>query len=83
MLFVLWFKWDPDHMTRVLELWKHFKYPPEVKLINRVLLIGRHTSVSIFDAPDEDALLKITYPFSSLGIAKIAPAVTLEEAVKK
>lgn len=81
MLFVLWFTWDPEHMNRVLELWKHYKYPEEVKLINRVILIGRHMSVAIFDAPSQETLLKITYPFSTLGVAHIAPAAPLEDAI--
>ena len=66
MLFVLWFKFDPDHTNRVRELWKHFKYPKEVKVIGRYVLIGRHMSVAIFDAPDEETLLKITGPFEHL-----------------
>ncbi|HXY87719.1 MAG TPA: DUF3303 family protein [Candidatus Acidoferrales bacterium] len=82
MLFVLWFKFDPDHTTRVRELWKHFKYPEKVKVIGRYVLIGRHMSVAIFDAPDEETLLKITGPFSSLGVAHIAPALPLEEAIE-
>jgi hypothetical protein len=82
MLFVLWYEFDPDHTHRVLELWKHFKFPSEVKVINRFLLIGRHMSVAIFDASDEEALLKITAPFSSFGVAHIAPAMHLEDAVK-
>ena len=82
MLFVLWFKFDPDHTTRVRELLKHFKYPEKVKVIGRYVLIGRHMSVAIFDAPDEETLLKITGPFSSLGVAHIAPALPLEEAIE-
>ncbi|HYB58801.1 MAG TPA: DUF3303 family protein [Candidatus Acidoferrales bacterium] len=82
MLFILWFRFDPDHTERVRELWKHFKYPDDVKLIGRYVLIGRHMSVAIFDAPDETALLKITGPFSSLGVAHIAPAMSLEEAIQ-
>jgi uncharacterized protein with GYD domain len=82
MLFVLWFKFDPDHMERVREMWKQFKYPDEVKLIGRYVLIGRHASVAIFEAPSETSLLKITAPFSSLGVAHIAPAMPLEEAIQ-
>jgi hypothetical protein len=82
MLFVLWYEFDPDHTHRVLELWKHFKFPSEVKVINRFLLIGRHMSVAIFDAPNTESLLKITAPFSSFGVAHIAPAVPLEEAIQ-
>ena len=82
MLFILWFKFDPDHTNRVRELWKHFKYPEEVKVIGRYVLIGRHMSVAIFDAPDEGTLLKITGPFSNFGVAHIAPAMPLEEAIQ-
>jgi len=82
MLFVLSFKFDPEHTHRVLEMWKHFTFPKEVKVIDRYLLIGRHKSVAIFDAPDEESLLKITAPFSSLGVAHIAPAMRLQEAIK-
>lgn len=81
MLFVLWFKWAPENTSRLLELWKEFKYPEEVKLIGRYLLIGRHVSMAIFDAPDEEALLKITYPFRELGVPHIAPVLPLEEAL--
>ncbi|MGZ4907521.1 MAG: DUF3303 domain-containing protein [Halobacteriota archaeon] len=80
MLFVLWFKFDPDHTERVRELWKRFTYPDGVKVIGRYVLIGRHMSVAIFDAPDETSLLKITGPFSSDGVAHVAPAMPLDEA---
>lgn len=83
MLFVLWFKWEPANASRLLELWKEFKYPEEVKLIGRYLLIGRHISVAIFDAPDADSLLKITCPFREIGVPHIAPAIPLEEALPK
>lgn len=83
MLFVLWFKWKPECTSQLLDLWKNFKYPEEVKLIGRYLLIGRHISVAIFDAPNEDAILKITYPFRELGIPHIAPAMPLEDAIEK
>ncbi|MDD1673911.1 MAG: GYD domain-containing protein, partial [Methanomicrobiales archaeon] len=72
----------PEHTHRVLELWKHFTFPKEVKVIDRYLLIGRHKSIAIFEAPDEESLLKITAPFSSLGVAHIAPAMRLEEAIR-
>lgn len=49
MLCILWFKWQPENTSRLLELWKEFKYPEEVKLIGRYLLIGRHISVAIFE----------------------------------
>lgn len=82
MLFVLWFKFDPDRTNQVRELWKHFRYPKEVKVIGRYILIGRHMSVAIFDAPNEETLLKITGPFSTLGVAHVAPAMPLEEAIQ-
>jgi hypothetical protein len=82
MLFVLWYEFDPEHTGRVVELWKHFQYPPEVKVLHRYLLIGRHMSVAVFEADNEQSLLKITAPFSSFGVAHIAPAMSLEEAVR-
>jgi hypothetical protein len=82
MLFVLWFKFDPDHTHSVIEMWKHFTFPKEVKVQGRYVLIGRHTSLAVFDAPDEVSLLKITGPFSSLGIAHITPAMSLDDAMK-
>jgi len=82
MLFVLWFEWDPENTARLLKLWKEFKYPSEVKLISRYLMIGRHISVAIFDAPNEESILKITFPFKDLGIPHVAPALPLEEALK-
>jgi uncharacterized protein with GYD domain len=82
MLFILWFKFGPENTHKVIELWKHFKYPTDVKLINRYLLIGRHTSVAIFEATDEEALIKIVGPFSGLGVAHISPAMKLEDAIK-
>jgi len=81
MQFVLWFKWLPENSKKVLKLWKEFDYPKEVKVINRYIIIGRHTSLAIFDAPNEEAVLKITAPFSSLGVAKIAPIMTLDKAI--
>jgi uncharacterized protein with GYD domain len=82
MLFVLWFKWEPENTTKVEKLWKDFKFPKEVKVIGRYLLIGRHMSVAIFDAPSEEAILKITYPFRELGVPRINPALPLDEALK-
>jgi uncharacterized protein with GYD domain len=82
MLFVLWYQFEPEHTNRVVELWKHFQFPSEVKVHQRYLLIGRHMSVAIFEAPDEQSILKITAPFSSFGVAHIAPAMTIEDAVK-
>jgi hypothetical protein len=63
-------------------MWKHFKFPSEVKVIHRYLIIGRHKSLAIFDAPNEEAILKITAPFSTLGIAKVMPIMPLEEALE-
>ncbi len=82
MLFVLWFKWVPENTSKLLELWKDFKYPQEVKLIARYLLIGRHISVAIFDAPSEESILKITFPFKDIGVPHISPALPLEEALE-
>lgn len=82
MLCVLWFKWEPENTSQLLELWREFKYPEEVNLIGRYLLIGRHISVAIFDAPNEEAILKITYPFREIGVPHIAPAMKLEEALE-
>ncbi len=82
MLFVLWFRWVPENTSKLLELWKVFKYPQEVKLIGRYLLIGRHISVAIFDAPSEESIQKITYPFREIGVPHIAPALPLEEAME-
>ena len=83
MLFVLGFRWEPENTDKVLKIWKTFKYPEEVKLIGRYLLIGRHISVAIFDAPNEEAILKITYPFRDVGVPHISPALPLEEAMEK
>jgi hypothetical protein len=82
MLFVLWFKWVPENTSELLELWKDFKYPQEVKLIGRYLLIGRHISMAIFDAPSEESILKITFPFREIGVPHIVPALPLEEALE-
>ncbi len=82
MLFVLWFEWKPEHTAKLLALWRDFKFPKEVKLMGRYLLIGRHISVAIFDAPNEEAILKITYSFRELGVAHIHPAMPLEESLK-
>ena len=82
MLFLLWFKWNPENTSKLIELWKEFKYPEEVKLIGRQLRIGRHVSVAIFDAPNEEAILKITCPFRDIGVPHIAPALPLDEALE-
>jgi len=82
MLFILWFKFGPDTTHKVIELWKHFKFPADVKLIGRYLVIGRHTSVAIFEAQDEEALIRIVGPFSGFGVAHISPIMKLEDALK-
>lgn len=82
MQFVLWFKWKPERTEALLELWKEFKFPKEVKVIHRYILIGRHISMAIFDAPNEEALLSITAPFRCIGVAKIAPIMPLEKAIE-
>jgi hypothetical protein len=81
MLFVLWYQFKPESTHQVIELWKHFKFPSEVKLLNRYLLIGRHMSVAIFEAPTEESLIKIVAPFANFGVAHIAPAMPVEEAI--
>jgi hypothetical protein len=48
------FKWIPESTSKLLRLWKELKYPQEAKLTGR-LLIGRHISVAIFDAPNIEA----------------------------
>jgi len=48
MLFVLWLKFVPSYAHRVLRLWKQYKYPGKVNLINRVFLIEIQESVAIF-----------------------------------
>ncbi len=50
MLFVLWYKFEPEHTHHVLELWKYFQYPSDVKVHHRYLLIGRHMSVAVPNA---------------------------------
>lgn len=35
-----------------------------------------------FDASNEEAILKITYPFRNLGIPHVNPALSLEESLK-
>ena len=82
MLFVLWFEWKPENTAKLLAVWKKFKFPNEVKLIGRYLLIGRHISVAIFEAPSEEAILKITHPFREIGVPHVAPALPLEDALK-
>jgi uncharacterized protein with GYD domain len=82
MLFVLCFKWEPENTTKVEKLWKEFKFPKEVKVIGRYLLIGKHISLAIFDAPSEEAILKIAYPFRELGVAHVNPALPLDESLK-
>ena len=37
---------------------------------------------TIFEAPNEESILKITYSFGELGIAHVAPALPLEDALK-
>jgi uncharacterized protein with GYD domain len=82
MLFILWFDWKPENTAKVMKLWKEFKFPDEVKVVGRYLMIGRHRSIAIFDAPKEEAILKITFPFKELGIAHIVPTLPLEDALK-
>jgi hypothetical protein len=77
---VLWFEWKPENKAKLLARWRDFKFPKEVKVIGRYLLIGRHISVAIFEAPSEESILKITYPFGEIGIAHAAPALPLEDA---
>lgn len=61
---------------------ERIQIPKEVKLIGRYLLIGRHISVAIFEAPSEEAILKITHPFREIGVPHVAPALPLEDALK-
>ncbi len=82
MLFVLWYQFEPEQTHRVLELWKHFRFPSDVKVHHRYILIGRHMSVAVFEADDEKSIMRITAPFSSYGVAHVAPAMSIEEAVK-
>jgi len=47
MLFVMWVKWEVDKIDEAKKLWKEIKFPKEVKVIGRYLLIGRHDSSNI------------------------------------
>jgi hypothetical protein len=38
--------------------------------------------MAIFDAPSEESILKITFPFKEIGVPHIAPALPLEEALE-
>jgi hypothetical protein len=82
MLFVMWFRWEPEKTEDVKKLWREFEFPKEVKLIGRYLLIGRHMTVVIFDAPNEEAILKVTYPSRNIGVPHVSPAMPLEDALK-
>lgn len=57
-LCVLWLKFYPSCIHSVVRLWKRFKYPGKVMVINRVLLTGIHESVAIFDSPDAESPFK-------------------------
>jgi hypothetical protein len=65
-----------------VRLWKRFKYPGKVKVINRVLLTGIHESVAIFDSPDAESPLNITAPFHEPWVANIHAAMPIKEAIK-
>ena len=82
MLFVMWVNWDLEKTEEAIKLWKEIKFPEDVKVIGRYLLIGRHLTVVIFDAPNEEAILKITYPARNFGIPHVCPALPMEEALK-
>ncbi len=82
MLYILWFEWEPENTARLLKLWKEFKFPPETKLMGRYLMIGRHISIAIFDAPNEESILKVTFPFREIGKAHLNPVLPLEDALK-
>ncbi len=82
MLFVMWFKWEPENTEKVERHWREFKFPADVKVIGRYLLIGRHMTVTIFEATTEESILKITYPFRQLGVPHVNPALPLEESLK-
>ncbi len=82
MLFVMWVEWDLDKIEEAKKLWKEMKFPSDVKVLGRYLLIGRHMTVVIFDAPNEEAILKITHPARKFGIPHVNPALPMEEALK-
>jgi hypothetical protein len=82
MLYILWFEWDPEYTSKLLKLWKEFKFPEDINLIGRYIMIGRHISVAIFDAPNEESILRGTYPFRDIGKAHVTPALPLEEALR-
>jgi len=82
MLFVMWVKWEVEKIDEAKKLWREIKFPKEVKVIGRYLLIGRHLTVVIFEAPNEEAILKITHPARSLGIPHVCPALPMEEALQ-
>jgi len=82
MLFVMWVKWEVDRIDEAKKLWKDIKFPSDVKVIGRYLLIGRHLTVVIFEAPSEEAILKITHPARNLGVPHVCPALRMEDALK-
>jgi uncharacterized protein with GYD domain len=82
MLFVMWFNWPPENTALILKFWKEFKCPEKIKVIGRYLLIGKHITMTIFEAPDEESILKITFPMREIGVPHISPALPLDEALK-
>lgn len=82
MLFVMWVKWEVDKIDEAKKLWKEIKFPKDVKVIGRYLLIGRHLTVVIFEAPNEEAILKITHPARNFGVPHVCPALPIEEALE-
>ncbi len=82
MKYILWFEWEPENTNKLLKLWEEFQFPQEIKVIGRYLMIGRHISVAIFDAPNEESILKVTFPFREIGKAHLNPVLPLEEALK-
>jgi hypothetical protein len=55
----------------------------KVNLINRVLLIGIHESVTIFDAPDAESLFKFTARFHEPGAPHIHLVISIQEIKAK
>ena len=74
MLFILWFKFEPDNTHKVIELWKHFRYPSEIDYQPVPAYRQAHIAGDL-DAQDEESLIKVVGPFAGLGVAHVTSAI--------
>ena len=79
MLFVVIEDYAMDTRDRLYERFEHYSRPGGVKIHGHYQLIGQQRIVIVLEAESEDALARITAPWTDLVSMQIFPAMPWQD----